>query len=1492
MRPVVYVPKTVGFSHPALSAFHPLVADWFAETLGQPTEAQSLTWPALRARKHTLLAAPTGSGKTLAAFLSCLDELICRGMREPLPDHTEIVYVSPLKALSNDIRKNLELPLAEIAKRAQDGGQAFATIRVAVRTGDTPAKERERMAKHPPHILVTTPESLYILLTTRRGRAGLGRVKTIIVDEIHAIADDKRGAHLALTLERLTRLCEMTSGERPIRVGLSATQKPIERIGALLTGGELPVIIDSGHRRHLDIAIEITDDELGAVASTEQLGRMYDRIAQMVAEHTSTLVFVNTRAMVERVAYQLEERLGEDQVVAHHGSLSRQLRLQAEQRLKNGQVKCAVATASLELGIDIGTVDLVVQVGSPRAIATFLQRVGRSGHSIGKTPRGRLFALTRDQLCECAALVHALRRDVLDTIELAAAPRDVLAQQIVATIASEEEMGEDELYALVTRAANYRNLPRAEFDAVLEMLSEGPAPARGRTGAYLHRDRINKQLKPRRGARLAAVTCGGAIPDNPIYQVVMMPDETPIGNLDEHFAVDSSPGDIVLLGNTSWRIRRIEAQRVLVDDAGGAPPTIPFWFGEAPARTRELSDEVSMVRTEIEAALEKGTALEAIAADWAERVSMSRAAAMQLVHYLAAARMALGGVLPTRRRIVAERFFDQAGGMQLILHAPLGARINKAWGLALRKKFCRSFNLELQAAATDDGIVISLGPVHSFPLGDVFQFLRPETAQKTLEQAVLGAPVFGVRWRWAVTRALAVLRRHGGKKVPPHLLRMRTDDLLSLVFPLQQACQENVVGDIEIPSHPLVAETMHDCLHEFMDLDGLVELLRGMVDGDIEVVARDHVEPSPLCHELINANPYAFLDDAGIEDRRTRAVYLPRTLRQDLDAGAVAIDAASIRLAEEQAEVPVRDVDELHDALLSLWLYPVRENISSFFAELAQAGRATELQYERAGQSYRYWVSAERLPAVLLATGGGSCDPVLPPLAPELAQGLPTDGAAAARMIVTAHLEHSGPRSSAELATFFGLDPSDVECALGELESMGAVLRQSDDGVIRFCDRRMLARIHRLTVGRLRREIEPVSAAALMRFLMRWQRVAKGAKLAGVDGLHDVLGQLQGFETAAGAWEREVLASRICDYQPNWLDQLCMSGQVGWARLSPRKGRSSYPSYSSYSKSPSHTTDTTNTRSVPTKAAPLALFLREDQEWLRASAPSPSDAELGELAKRLLEHLRQRGASFLADLVRDLEAPPTDIENALWELCGAGLATADGFSCVRVLVDRDRGQSRSHFDMARPRPTISGAWTRALKKARNKDHSRASHAIHSLPTAAGRWALLTPPNLAALDVERVTRQLLRRYGVLFRDLLDRESALPPWRDILSWLRRLEARGEVRGGRFVNGFVGEQFALPEVLQELRELRNPHPQRPEIVRIAATDPLNLVGVTSGGPRVPAICGNAILYKDGVPIASLEGGKRVLRAELLPGERVDTELCYYPPPVTPAEQSALPL
>jgi ATP-dependent Lhr-like helicase len=1407
-----------------LSLSDPLVERWFRGHFRDVTEPQRLGWPEIRAGRDVLISAPTGSGKTLAAFLMAIDSLVRQAREGELPNQVEVLYVSPLKALSNDVHKNLEVPLAGIAELAREEGVALAPIRTAVRTGDTPAAERQRMGKEAPHILVTTPESLYILLTAERSRKMLRSVKTLIVDEIHAVADDKRGSHLALSIARLEALVD-----GPLqKIGLSATVSPIEEVARFLS--DKARIIQVGHRRAMDLAVEVPRDELSAVASTEMWGEIYDRVAALAGENRTTLVFVNTRRLAERVAHHLGERLGENAVLPHHGSLSRRLRLEAEQRLKNGELKAVVATASLELGIDIGSVDLVCQIGSPRAIAVALQRIGRAGHrpddpdAAGVLPKGRIFATTRDELIECAALVRAIRAGELDRLEIPVAPLDILAQQIVAACAAEAEttssaqadpavartLGqardsdgavespngsqggwqEEDLFALVRRAYPYRDLARKDFDSVVEMLSEGIATSRGRRGAMLHRDQVNHRLRARRGARLAAITSGGAIPETAQYQVVAEPEGTVIGSLDEDFAVESLAGDIFLLGTTSWRIRRVEPGRVRVEDSHGAAPSIPFWRGEAPGRTRELSHEVSKLRQDIVEAKEPVEML-------IRECALDRLGAEQAVQYVRAGERALG-VVPTEDVIVAERFFDEGGGMQLVIHAPLGSRINRAWGLALRKRFCRTFNFELQAAATDNGLVLSLSDQHSFPLESVFSFLRPHSVEHVLTQALLDSPMFGARWKWNASRALAVLRFAGGKRVPPPLQRMRADDLLAAIFPDQVACAENLTAEPRIPDHPLVNETIANCLHEAMDIRGLIGILERMDSGELRTVAVDTPEPSAFSHEILNANPYAYLDDAPLEERRTRAVQLRRTLSPE-DANAIgALDPAAIAQASEEAWPVVRDADELHDALLTLMVLPPVEEWRPWFDELVRAGRASVVN--------GHWVATERL-----------------------------DRAGDVAEIVRGWMDSIGPVTPAELAERLSLPLSDIDIALGTLESEGQVLRGKFSplfsGETQFCHRRILARIHRLTLGRLRREIEPISSAMFMRFLCRWQHLAHGTQLHGVDGLFQILRQLQGYEISAAAWESVVLRRRVAGYDPEWLDRLCLAGEIMWGRLSPHPA---FRALQDVVQAPARLVDIdvdmmprekeTAHRVRPTRVAPLAIFLREDAARLLPSAPA--EVPLSHPAREVLTALQARGASFFNDLVRATGRLASEIEDGLWELVAAGRVTADGFENLRALIDPKRrsGQGRGRF-------------------------SRPRH-------ATGRWALFDRGNLepAALvsgnepaGVEFFAKQLLDRWGVVFRDLLARETLAPPWRDLLVVLRRMEARGEIRGGRFVAGFVGEQFARPEAVDLLRHIRRSADSSEEI-EIALADPLNLTGIVLPGPRTSALAQGSLRLFDG--------------------------------------------
>ena len=1425
-------PRTPGQAVP----FHPLIADWFAGRFLAPTDAQARAWPALHEGRDALISAPTGSGKTLAAFLVCLDRLVRAATTHDLDDRVEVVYVSPLKALSNDVQKNLEVPLAEITALAFERGQTLAPIRTAVRTGDTTAWERQQIVRKPPHVLVTTPESLFILLTAERSRRMLSTARVVIVDEIHAVADDKRGSHLALSLTRLDHLVRAAGGARPQRIGLSATVNPLADVAAFLRGkpagaSDLPEIdvVDEGHRRTLDLAVEVPRDELGAVASNEMWAELYDRMASLVEAHRTTLVFVNTRRLAERVAHHLEERLGSDKVLAHHGSLSRKLRLTAEQRLKGGQLKAIVATASLELGIDIGSIDLVCQVGSPRAIGTALQRIGRAGHRVDRpgepvVPKGRLFATTRDELVECAAIVRAIRAGELDRLEIPPWPLDVLAQQIVAMAAC-ESWREDDLFDLVRTTAPYAELPREEFDDLIAMLADGITHRRGRSGAYLHRDRVNGIVRGRRGARLAAITSGGAIPDNANYLVTAEPEGLTVGTVDEDFAVESLVGDVFLLGTTSWRIRRVEPGRVRVEDAHGAAPNIPFWRGEAPARTMELSREVSRVREEIaRLSREGGTeGRNAAIAFMAAECGLDRAGAEQAVDYVRAGAAAVGAV-PAEAVIVAERFFDESGGMQLVLHAPLGARINRAWGLALRKRFCRTFNFELQAAATDNGIVISLSDQHSFPLDLVFRFLNTASVEHVLTQAMLDAPMFTARWRWNVSRALAVLRFAGGRKVPLPLQRMRSDDLLAAVFPDQVACAENLVGEISIPDHPLVKETIRDCLHDAMDIDGLRALLEGIEAGTIRTVSIGTSEPSPFSHEILNANPYAYLDDAPLEERRARAVQMRRTLGPDAsDMGA--LDPAAIAAVAYESWPVVRDADELHDALLTLAVLPPEPEWEPLFHALVAERRATLLTPPTPLTPPTHpllWIAAERLALGRLAYPGWDISPEID----AVGEPLTSDHEGAVAEVLRGWLESIGPATAAALASRLGLDLADVDAALLRLESEGQILRghftpesvTSDDALRgvqgaprsdhQWCNRRLLARIHRLTLGRLRREIEPVTAAEFTRFLSKWQHVAPGTQLHGEDGLLQILKQLQGYEVSASAWESDVLCRRVARYEPEFLDKLCLAGEIVWGRLSP---------HPAFDIEPAPDALVRVRRVRPTRIAPVALFLREDADWLLALERPEGDAALlsnGALshpARDVLNALDQRGASFVPDLVKASRRLPSEVEDGLWELVAAGLVTADGFDNLRSLVDPKRRRGEGSQRLNRPRH------------------------------AAGRWARLLSPQAAgepATDpIEALARQFLLRWGVVFRDLLARESVSPPWREMLIAFRRFEARGEIRGGRFVAGFVGEQFARPEAVDLLRAVRRADiPDR--ALRVSAADPLNLAGIVLPGPRVSAL------------------------------------------------------
>jgi ATP-dependent Lhr-like helicase len=1408
-----------------ISAFHPALGEWFADTFAAPTPVQLAAWDAIRSGHDALIAAPTGSGKTLAAFLCAIDDLVVQSRVQPLADGVQILYVSPLKALSNDIERNLQAPLAGIDSRLAGLGQPASGIRTMVRTGDTTPGDRELMRRKPPQILVTTPESLYLLLTADSGRAILAGVRTVIVDEIHAVAGSKRGSHLGLSLARLDALTRERSGCTARRIGLSATQKPIGLIADFLTGGRPCQIVDTGHQRRRDLALELPGSPLSPVMANEVWEEIYDRLQALIEQHRTTLVFVNTRRLAERLARHLAERLGEEAVTAHHGSLSRDHRLEAEQALKAGRLRALVATASLELGIDIGHVDLVCQLGSPGSISAFIQRVGRAGHAVGETPKGRLFPLTRDDLVECVALLKAVADGTLDAVQIPPAPLDVLAQQLVAEV-SAREWDCTELFGLVREAWPYRELPRADFDEVVGMLAGGYATRRGRRSAFLHHDAVNGRLRPRPAARLTALQNGGAIPDQFDYDVIMLPEGYRVGSLNEDFAFESIPGDIFQLGNTSYRILKIEQGRVLVEDARGQPPTIPFWFGDRPGRSDELSGAVSDLRNDLEGILSAGDA--AAAAHWLEGAGIDPAAAAQLAQYLAAARQALG-CLPTRDRVVLERFFDETGDMHLVVHAPLGSRIMRAWGLALRKRFCRQFNFELQAAALEDCLILSLGETHSFETADVPAYLKATSARHVLTQALLDAPMFEVRWRWNATIALAVQRMRNGQKLPPQWQRNQAEDLVAVVFPDQLACFENIRGEREIPNHPLVRQTIADCLTDTMDVDGLEALLARIEAGGLEIRCVDLNGPSPLAAEIINARPYAFLDDGEAENRRTRAIRQnPDDLGDAATLSIITVDATD--QVRTEAWIRPKNPDELHDGLLQLGFLTESEfssGVSSsgsagtaehwgrWFGALAEELRAACV--EAAGQ--RWWVATERLAEFRAlhpeAIARPDASAVFSPPLPERGMAL--------LELLRSRLSGLGPVAAADLAADFALPVSELETGLLGLQAEGYAMVMGAGGDApaaekTWCERRLLARIHRYSREHRRRAARPVAPAAYMRFLLEWHGLGEPA-----GELEQALAQLEGWSAPVAAWEQGLLAARCADYSSQRLDEQFLSGYLTWFR--PQGAATTAQQLVA----------STPIAIVPRARLPLWSPVR--------GAETPG---LGSLAQRVWEALQQGGAMFAVDLARRTGLIQPQLEQALAELVAQGLVSADAFSPLRWLIRPEAEKHRVQKRLGRRRAGFAGGSGAGLLGR----WSAVSDGF-GWPATGGDAELF--PDQARLA--GICEALLLRYGVVFRAVLERESLTPPWRLLLRYLRRMEDRGEVHGGRFVDGFSGEQFALPEAVGLLRNTENV-PSGRQLAVISAADPLNLGGIITPGVKTAARPGSRILLLNGVPAARIQG------------------------------------
>ncbi|WP_028980480.1 DEAD/DEAH box helicase [Sporocytophaga myxococcoides] len=1407
--------------------FHPAVASWFTQTFSQPTSVQTQAWNEIKKGKSVLIAAPTGSGKTLASFMSAIDDLVKQGCKGGLEDATQVIYISPLKALSNDIERNLQFPLKGISEELVKTGCPDVKIRVGVRTGDTTTVERSSMIRKPPHIIVTTPESLYLLLTSVNGRKILSTVKSVIVDEIHSIVGSKRGSHLSLSLERLQHLTE----NKLIRIGISATQKPIEKVAEFLMGNaqKRPCkIINTGHKRAMDLTIEVPGSPLTSVMSHEVWGEIYNRLEALILEHKTTLIFVNTRRLAERLALHLTERLGPSAVTAHHGSMSKEQRFDAEQRLKSGSLKALVATSSLELGIDIGFVDLVCQISSPRSIAAFLQRVGRSGHSVEGRPKGMLFPLTRDELLECTAIFDSVRRGELDAIVMPEKPIDILAQQIVAEVASEEQ-DEDALFEMLRSAYPFRELSRKEYDEIINMLSDGFTTRRGKRGAYIFHDVVNKKLRARKGARLTAIVNGGAIPDNFDFDVIKEPENIFVGTLNEDFAIESLPGDIFQLGNASYRITRIENSKVKVEDAAGQPPSLPFWLGEGPGRTTELSDAVSRVREIVSDLIgevdefslkdDDNTSWKTKGIEWLVKdVGLCEAGADQLVTYLALSKVALGTV-PTQKRLVLERFFDEAGDMHLIVHSPFGNRVNRGWGLSLRKRFCKKFNFELQAAATEDAIILSLGSTHSFPLEEVFNYLKEQSVEEILIQALLDSPIFEIRWRWNASVALAVLRRRGGQKMPPQLQRMQSEDLVALVFPDQLACFENIQGEREVPDHPLVNQTIHDCLTEAMDIDLLKDVLKRIEKREVELVAKDLREPSPLAQEILTARPYAFLDDAPLEERRTRAVLSRRWLDASEADDLGRLDAAVIELVKSEAWPVASSPDELQDAL-SMLGYITEEEMKrgdgrfswdEFFQVLTKEQRAGIF---KTSNGNKLWISIDRIPQYESIYKDFKLTPSLP--VPDRLREKKWTKEDALKEIVRGRLEGLGPVTEEELASQMDTSQSDINYAMLTLEQEGFVFRGTfnpGSKSIEWCERRLLSRIHRYTLQKLRKEIEAVSPADFMRYLTEWQGLSS-EQAEGPLAVETVLSKLEGFEASSAAWESEILPSRVANYNHTWLDFCCMSGKYVWGRIGKTDGA-------------------VKKLNSPIKTTPVMLVSRKNAEVWKYDSGNNNAPELSAKALQVVNFLKERGASFFDDIATGTRLFDSQTEEAIAELVSAGIVSSDSFTGLRALLVPSKYKLESSTRRTVPfTMSDSGRWS----LIRNEFHEEPSK---------DRFLAMT------------ANVLLKRYGVVFRKLAEQELIMPPWRDLVRTFRKMEARGEIRGGRFVDGVWGEQFALPEAVTMLRDARKKELSG-SLVVVSAVDPLNLTGVLLPGKRVTGYFGNRILLKDGVPVAVLEGGE----------------------------------
>ena len=1463
--------------HSVLDNFHPAVRTWFGDRFGEPSPAQIKGWPVIAAcgtppGHDVLLCAPTGSGKTLAAFMWAIDRLFRDAERGELSDRIRVLYVSPLKALANDIRVNLEEPLVGIRQAAAglcEGGietQQILEVRAGLRTGDTPANERSAMLRRPPHILVTTPESLFILLTSPRFRQNLSAVRYVIVDELHALAPNKRGAHLMITLERLERMARLGGAPRPVRIGLSATLHPIERLAAFLSGANesadgvrhtrpVRIVRADDRARWLDLAVIAPGPEVGALATHQHWEAMYDAVAALVKEHRTTLVFTLSRRWAERIALNLQKRLGADAVMAHHGSLARAERLDAEQRLKRGDLRAIVATASLELGIDVGAVELVCQIDSPKTISAAIQRIGRSGHRLDATPRGRLFALTIDDLLECAAAVRAIRAGRLDEVEIPVGCMDVAAQQIVAIAAEESEIGEAELLRILRGAYNFADLDGEGLARLLgQMAAELSTRVQGAAPKIFY-DRTGGRVRARRGARLAAITSGGTIPESGNLDVVIASQGRKIGDVEEDFAQESSRGDIFALGSMPWRVLGISRNRFMVEPAPGMAPSLPFWQTEAAGRSPALSAEVSDLRREVVTRAASGG--EDGAGAWlAAECAIDERAARQVVQYVRRGEAALEA-LPDQRTLIVERFFDGLGGTQVVIHSPLGIRVNRGLGLALRKRLCQSFDFEIQASAIDDAVLLALNARHSFPLETLTAMLSARSLRHVLEQALLAAPMFEVRLRHVATRALAVMRSMRGRKVPAWIQRLRTQEVAAAIFPQREACLENRPAEVALPDHFIVGETMRECLEESTDIRRLLDLWRGIESGEVRVVNVDAVAPSVFAHRVLLAWDYSFLDDGERANRRSRTVMLNRSMAEDVlrteDLSEMlateAVETVEAEVTGRAVSRRARDRDELYELIRShgsLRPDALEERVGgdwrAILAALEQEGRVVRLGLEP-GEAQTL-IAAEDVALFAAAYPGASVGSLA---AAALATAAP-EAEEAQREIVRRALRTSGPVEVAELGERLRMLPEALERHLTALEAGGLVFRghftprrfapgaianpRTADSPLQWCDRYNLERIHRLTLNRLRSEVEPCSDDVYAAFRMRWNHIGGAGTTGDSSGVAIVLEQLSGLAFSPELWERAILPARIPGYLPEWLDLLCLGGEVVWSAVPGEAAVAQVP-------------------------ARITFFRRR-----RASAVSPdrrAETQAEETEDRdgraVFLALAAGGAQYLDELADRAGLAERVVLAALWRLAAAGKVSNDSFAPLRLLwsapravraiaPDRDRRNRGDAALRARLRSSVAGRWS----------------TLASAPAAGGGEA-------RDLARERALA-LLERNGILTREMLALESEPVPWQEISFALRRMEYAGTVRRGYFVRSLSGEQYATPPALEMLAAARNLNPARERLSALSAVDPANPHGAILPGCGVPRDASNFIVFRAGRAVLGL-AGRSLLRIDELDDE-----------------------